>query len=119
MSCVVERLNKELDINRIELFTNYYNGIRERFGKINSDMASILQQDALSLIESEVKIQTPSFANQPSELGMNPGGGSRATLKNKRKRRSKNKKTPLKASKKSNKKSSKNKRRSSKNRRKR
>jgi hypothetical protein len=104
MNCIWGNINPT---HKEVLFTNYYQGITERFGNF-STIAHQLQQGALDLVATEVNEQTPSWV-QGSR------GGSRATLKNKRKRRSKNKKTPLKASKKS----SKNKRRSSKNRRKR
>ena len=116
MTCIWERIGtKEREV----FFTNYYNYIytgqfSEKYSRFGG-----LKEHVLSLIADEVNKQIPSFENQPQEPGMNPGGGSRATLKNKRKRRSNNKKTPLKASKKSSKKSNKNKRRSSKNRRKR
>jgi hypothetical protein len=109
MKCIFESIDPSY---KETFFTNYYSGIRERFDQF-STIADRLQQDALNLVAEEVRRQSPPWGSG-SRGGPRGGsrGGSRATLKHKRKRRSNNKKTPLKSS-------SKNKRRSSKNRRKR
>jgi hypothetical protein len=92
-------------------FTNYYEGITTHYAELfHPTNITALQKHALSLIAAEVRSQQ-QFRNPQGQSR----GGSRATLKHKRKHRSNNKKKQLKVIKKSNK----NKRRTSKNKKKR
>ena len=108
MSCIWDGIM--VPEHKEAFFTNYYGGITTHYAELFHP-ANIreLQQHALSLIAAEVQSQQQVRNPQGQSRG-----GSRATLKHKRKRRSNNKKKPLKISKKSNK----NKRRTSKNKKK-